>query len=195
MIDDLKRDSARWRQEQDRRSRSGRSTGMLYLVEYPMDMAEEITGSYADMKGREEPTYVDTMDVDMDDFDAPARTGRRHDVDPRRPADRHAGTPVSTGYASEPGYYVSSNPPGNYGPETLPRSHQEERYRPAGGNNTPPASRAGQSGYSQATYPTSRATAPPVPASSYRDPRTGQLVSGYESSFSTETSGRSGRHR
>ena len=197
MIEDLKRDSSRWRQEQDRRSRAGRNTGMIYVVEYPtMDLAEEITGSYADMKGREEPTYVNDMDVDMDDFDRPG-PGRRHDVDPRaggrhdvdpRGGGRHAIAPVVTSAYNEPGYYVSSgNQPGNFGPETLPRTHQEERYRPTGGN-TPPTTRAPQTGYSQAGYPPrTAATAPPASITSYRDPRTGQMISGYEPSYPTET--------
>lgn len=182
MIEDLKRDSSRWRQEQDRRLRAGRSTGMIYMVEWPQNEAEEITVSYSDMKGRQEVESYggpDVMDVD-DDFPPP----RRHDVDPRgvQPSGRHI-TPVSSGFAPEPGYYVSSIQQSNYGPETLPRSHAD--YRSPGGS-TPPTSRAGQSTYGQSAYPPrTTATAPPVPAS-YRDPRTGQMV-GYEPSYPTES--------
>jgi hypothetical protein len=189
MIDDLKRDSARWRQEQDRRTRRGQGTGMIYLVESYLQMAEEITGSYADMKGRQEvESYVDTMDVD-DDYGPPSR---RHDVDVRtQPAGRHGVAPVSSAYPPEPAYYVSSNLPGNYGPETLPRTHAAA-YRTTGGS-TPPTSRAGQTGYDQPNYPSrTSAVAPPVPVSSYRDPRTGQVISGYEPTYPPDT-GR--RHR
>jgi hypothetical protein len=163
---------------------------MIYLVEYPVHLAEEITGSYADMKGREEASYRDVMDVDMmDDYDRVPRS--RHDLDPRQPASRHAVAPVSTAYAPEPGYYVSSNPPTNFGPETLPRTHQEN-YRNPGGS-TPPTSRAPQPGYSQPGYPQrTSATAPPVPVSSYRDPRTGQIISNYEPSYSAEPRRRHG---
>jgi hypothetical protein len=184
MIEDLKRDSARWRTEQDRRQRSGRSTGMIYVVEhYPPDKAEEITGSYADMKGREE-VLAEPVDVDMDDYDRPARS--RHDLDPRREtAGRHGLPAVSSGYPPEPGYYVSSTQPGNYGPETLPRSHQD--YRNPGNSTPPTTTRAGQPGYSQAGYPPrTTATAPPAPIPSYRDPRTGQLIPGYEPSYPAE---------
>ncbi len=179
---------------------------MIYLVECPMDMAEEITGSYAEMKGREDPNYdpnpkyVDTrnprepmdVDMDMDDYDRPA-PARRHDiVDPRSASGRHGVAPASSGYPPEPSYYVSSAQPAYSGPETLPRTH-DDRYRTTGGS-TPPTTRAGQTGYGQTTYPAStRATAPPAPVSSYRDPRTGQLISGYEPPFPAESRAR-GRH-
>lgn len=192
MIEDLKRDSARWRQEQERRSRSGRSTGMIYLMEYPVDMAEEMTGSYAEMKGREDPNYDPNpryqdprisrepmdVDMDMDDYDRPAPPRSRHDIDARQPAGRHGVAPVSTGYPPESGYYVSSGPAYS-GPDVQPRSLNEDRYRTTGGS-TPPTSRGGQPAYGQPGYSaTTRATAPSVPVSSYRDPRTGQLV-GYD---------------
>jgi hypothetical protein len=186
MIEDLKRDSLRWRQEQDRRQRAGRNTGMIYVVDATLDMAEEITGSYAEMKGRQEvESYgggvADAMDVDDDYGPPPPRS--RHDLDPRtQPVGRHV-TPVSSAYPPEAGYYVSSNQPSNYGPDSLPRTHD---YRSPGGS-TPPTSRAGQPAYSQSTYPPPRttATAPPGVPASYRDPRTGQMV-GYEPSYATE---------
>ena len=206
MIEDLKRDSARWRQEQDRRSRSGRSTGMIYLVEYPMDMAEEMTGSYAEMKGREDPNYDPTpkyvdprnsrdpmdVDMDMDDYDRPPPSRNRHDIDPRPPAGRHGTLPVSTGYPPEQGYFVSSAAPAYSGPEVQPRSLNDDRYRTTGGS-TPPTSRGGQVGYSQPGYTAATRAAAPVPVSSYRDPRTGQLIQGYEPSYPEQPRAR-GRH-
>lgn len=198
MIEDLRRDSARWRQEQDRRNRQGRSTGMVTFVDLLYTWSEQLLGSYADMKGREESRYNnEPMDVDMDDNYQPAarRRGEPPMIDPREadvrgavPGGRHAmNPPISTGYPPEPAYSLASNQQGNYGPESLPRSY-------SGGNTPPTSGRTVAPGYGQQQF-SGRATAPPatVPApAAYRDPRTGQMVTEYAGGYPPE---RGGRHR
>ncbi|ETN40426.1 uncharacterized protein HMPREF1541_04703 [Cyphellophora europaea CBS 101466] len=177
MIDDLKRDSARWRQDQDRRNRQGRSTV-----------------SYAEMKGRQEADYGDSMDVDTQDY-AHEAVPRHREIDPRDihardvrdPRDlrdprnvqgRHGVTPVSSGaYGQEPypAYSIGSSQPGNYGPEGIPRY--------GGGGNTPPTTRAPVPGYGQPGYGGRNAAPAAPPAQAYRDPRTGQMVTGYETGY------------
>lgn len=192
MIDDLKRDSTRWRQDQDRRSRSGRNTGTPDSHRNPPREGSNGFGpvSYAEMKGRQEADFGDSMELDdYAPYEAPG--ARHHDIDPRDsrdPRERHIsgrpGTiPVATsGYSQDPHQAYSINPghPGKYGSEGIPRY---------GGGNTPPTSRAMAPGYSQGGYParSSTATAPPMPAGTYRDPRTGQIVSSsYEPGYADQ---------
>lgn len=202
MIDDLKRDTARWRQEQDRRVRQGRTIGMMTDVDPLYTKSEEFLGTYQDMKGRQEPDFHnEPMDVDMadDGYQPPAsRYGRDprelRDPDPRGGgAGRHAVAPAPayTGFPPEPNvpaYALASDRTGNYGPESLPRTYP--------GNTTPPnTGRTAVAGYSQPGYqPTGRATAPPSnpPTKAYRDPRTGQLVGDYGGGYPPE---RGARHR
>lgn len=191
MIEDLKRDSARWRQDQDRRSRSGRSTGTPDSNRIPPRDGSNGFGSvsYAEMKGRQEADFGETMEVDdYPSYEAP--TSRHRDIDPRDPRSvsaRHGGTvPVSSsGYAQDPhpAYSIGSGQPG-YGTEGIPRY---------GGNSTPPTSRTVNPGYGQAGYQgrSSAATAPPMPA--YRDPRTGQVISGYDAGYPDQGRSRHGR--
>ena len=188
MIEDLKRDSARFRQDQDRRSRQGRSTGTPLMNDIPRSSPDILVESYASYARQQVTDFTDVMDMD-DDFPP---TSRHRDIDPRDPrgdsrtgAGRHAVPPVSSaGYGSDPypAYSIGSNQAGNYGPESMPRY--------GGGNTTPPTVRTTQA-YSQAGYGarTSAATAPPMQA--YRDPRTGQVVQGYDPAY--ESGRRHGR--
>ena len=198
MIEDLKKDSARWRKEQDTRTRQGRAQGMLTVVDPLYTRSEEYLVSYPEMKGRiESEGYPDSMDVDMDDYPP---SSRHRDLDARGVVssgrDRHVTTPVGTGYAPEPGYPagtygLSSGRPSGYGPESaVPRTAYS-------GNATPPGGRSGDARYAEPVYPvrTTSATVPPMPApASYRDPRTGQVISDYGAGgYPSERGG--GRHR
>lgn len=188
MIDDLKRDSTRWRQDQDRRSRSGRGTGTPDSHRIPPREGSNSFGSvsYAEMKGRQEADFTDTMDVD--DYTSgpyePAPS-RHHDIDPRDPrhlSGRHPQVPVTSAAYPDPhqAYSIGPGQQGKYGTEGIPRY---------GGGSTPPSTRAMAPGYGQAGYParTSAATAPPMPAGAYRDPRTGEIVSsGYDSRYADQ---------
>jgi hypothetical protein len=190
MIDDLKRDSTRWRQDQDRRSRTGRSTGTPDSHRIPPSQGSNGFGSvsYAEMKGRQEADFGDSMEVDDYPYE-PAP--RHHDIDPRdarHMSSRHPQIPVSSaGYPSEPphpAYSIAPGQQGKYSAEGIPRY---------GGGNTPPTTRTMAPGYSQSGYArTSAATAPPIPSGAYRDPRTGQIVSGYDTGYPEQGRSRHG---
>lgn len=192
MIDDLKRDSNRWRQDQDRRSRSGRGTGTPDPHRNPPWDGSNAFGSvsYAEMKVRQEADDRDTMEVD--DYPYDSTTARHYDIDPRDPrhgAGRHGVLPVSTtGYAQDPhpAYSLAAVQPGKYTSGDVPRY---------GGGSTPPTTRTMAPGYnSQAPYSgrSSAATAPPMQA--YRDPRTGQMVTpGYDAPYADQGRSRHGR--
>jgi hypothetical protein len=187
MIDDLKKDSARWRQDQDRRSKQGRNTGTPSHQNPPGDKSNGFGSvSYAgyaeSIKGRQEVEFPDSMDVDDHPYEAPSR---HREIDPRDPRSsaRHMPQPVS-GYVQDP-YPAYAVAPGQSGY----RPEMDPRYA---GNSTPPSGRVPVSGYSQPGY-TSRSSAAPVPApvQAYRDPRTGQIVSGYDAGYTDS----SRRHR
>jgi hypothetical protein len=190
MVDDLKRDSIKWRSDQDRRSRSGRTTGTPDSHRILPREGSNTFGSvsYAEMKGRQEADFGDTMEVD--DY-AHEPMSRHYDPDPRdrHGSGRHATIPVTSGayQDSRQAYSISTGPPSKYGPEGVPRY---------GGGSTPPTSRPMASEYGQTSYPsrTSAQTATSLPANAYRDPRTGQIVSGgYDSGYGDSGRSRHGR--
>lgn len=231
MIEDLKTDSAKWRKDQERKSRQGRSTGTPEAIprsnhshfgagSYANYAAEHQTG----IKGRQETDFADTMEVDDYPYEQHSRhrdvdprldprmdprmdprdlrdprdirergdrgdprdlrgdprdprypTGLRED--PRMGAGRHGQGPVSTS-----GYPPEAYPAYTIGPNQTSGAYQTDSIPRYGGNNTPPHSRPAVSGYSQSGYTGRSATAQGQPPGGYRDPRTGQMITGYESS-------------
>ena len=197
MIEDLKRDSARWRQEQDRRSRSGRSTGKIYLVEYPTDMAEETTGFLCrNERSRGPKLRSDSKIRGSQELQGPNGCGHgiwMITIVLHLPAVGMIWTLDSplvvmvlfpflldillnkaTMYLLLPQHILGLR----FNPEALMTT---VIGLPVVVRHLPP--RGGQVGYSQPGYAASTRAAAPVPVSSYRDPRTGQLIQGYEPSY------------
>ena len=178
-----------------RQQRSGRGTGITAPVRPEFGLTSAGT-TYAEMRARDEPAYVDSMDVDMD-YDPPPRDRHRGEPEPRGGdrADRHRLTPVTSGYGGEPSYpaYALGTGQGPYGAAQMPRSAGTGNYSPQGGRGV-------QAQYPPTTYDsrTSGTTMASIPTTQvYQDPKTGKLVPidpGYGSGFAPEPPRGGGRH-
>lgn len=142
-------------------------------------------------------------DMDMDDDDRSpyvqpdrytrdtrdSRDSRELDPrDPRAPINSRPMPPVTSSYMGEPGHPAYAIASAQTGPP--PMGFEPRTFAPAGGNKTPPT------GFRPANYPPSdippriaQQPNPPMPPQSYLDPRTGKMVSSYQT-YPTDTRAR-----